>query len=178
MKKILLVYSTWAGATHAVANKIGEILQENNFKVDIQKANIPVRVDEYDGFILGTSIHAGKTIKSFQKFIKTNLKTLIDKPTAVFVVCANMINDTEESRQETRGWLNNSIEKFKMFNPISIGLFGGAFLAEGTDFDNLNFFIRKMIVSMGKNLDENQKNIEFLNSDSIINWANELSKII
>jgi menaquinone-dependent protoporphyrinogen oxidase len=176
MNKLLIVYSTWAGATHAVAKKISELLQERSFVVDIQKANSSITIEEYDGYIIGTSIHAGKTIKSFREFIKINLKQISAKPTAVFAVCANMINETENNRQETSEWIKKSLAKYSTFKPLSIGLFGGAFLTEGTDFNNLNFFIRKMILSMNKNLDENQKNPDFYKNDSISDWVIEISE--
>jgi menaquinone-dependent protoporphyrinogen oxidase len=176
MKKILISYSTWTGATSAVANKIGGLLQAKSFIVDIEKSNSSVKVENYDGFIIGTSIHAGKTIKSFRKFIKANLKSLILKPTAIFVVCANMINETDQNRQETLRWVCKDLDRYSDFKPLSIGLFGGAYLTEGKDFENINFFVRKMIISMKKNLSENQKNADFLNSDSIKDWVDEISE--
>ncbi len=97
MKKVLIAYSTWAGATHEVANEIGKVFQANLFDVDVIAANESKSVDTYDVILFGTSIHAGQTVKSFRQFIKQNIDILIKKPTALFVVCANMMNDSEEA---------------------------------------------------------------------------------
>lgn len=178
MKNVLIVYSSWTGATHEVAEEIGKVIEENSFKVTVIEAGNSINVGEYDAYIIGTSIHAGQTGRSFRKFIKKNIILLVEKPTALFVVCANMMNDTEKSRQETLTWLNNSINKFESFKPISIGLFGGAFLTEGKDFDKLNFFIRKMIIGMSKKIKEDHEQSDFRDWKSIRLWSTDLIKSI
>jgi len=109
--KILITYSTWAGATHEVANEIGKVFQANYFDVDIITANEIKIINTYDAILIGTSIHSGHTVKSFRQFIKQNIDNLIRKPTALFVVCANMINDSENNRKETLDWLNKVVGK-------------------------------------------------------------------
>ena len=174
MKKVLIVYSSWTGTTHEIANEIGKVFQENSYKVDIIKADDPIYIEDYKAYIIGTSIHAGQTVRSFRQFIKKNLDTLKNKPTALFVGCANMMNDTEKNRQETLAWLNNAISKYDSLKPISIGLFGGAFITEGIDFNNLNILIRKMIVSMKKKIVEEQEKTDFRDWESIRGWAADL----
>ena len=178
MKKVLIVYSSWAGTTHEIANEVGKVFQEYSYNVDVIRADDPIISKNYNAYIIGTSIHAGQTVRSFRQFIKKNLDTLKNKPTAVFVVCANMMNDTEKNRQETLTWLNNAIGKYDVLKPISIGLFGGAFITEGNDFNALNFLIRKMIVSMKKKIIEDQEKTDFRDWESIRGWAVNLATSI
>jgi menaquinone-dependent protoporphyrinogen oxidase len=175
MKKLLITYSTWAGATHIVAIKIGGLLKNKSYDVDIQKITNEIPIENYDGIIIGTSIHAGKTNKDFRNFISFYQKSLILKPTDIFVVSANMISETDKNRQETLEWVMKDLDRYNSFKPHSIGLFGGTYLTEGKDFENLNFFVRKMIKSMKKNLSENQINADFVDNESIENWVNEIS---
>ena len=72
MKKVLITYSTWAGATHEVADEIGKIFQANSFDIEVIAANESKSIDTYDAILLGTSIHTGQTVKSFRRFIKQN----------------------------------------------------------------------------------------------------------
>ncbi len=150
MKKVLITYSTWAGATHEVANEIGKVFQANSFNVDVFMANESKSIDTYDAILLGTSIHAGQTVKSFRQFINNNIDILIKKPTALFIVCANMMKDSEANREETLAWLDRVVGKYDKFKPLSIGLFGGAVLTTGNDFNKLNVLIRKTIAAMNK----------------------------
>jgi menaquinone-dependent protoporphyrinogen oxidase len=138
MKKILIAYSTWAGATHEVANEIGKVFQSCSFDVEVIATNESKNIDIYDAVLLGTSIHAGQPVNSFRQFIKQNIDVLIKKPTALFVVCANMMNDSEENREETLAWLDRVIGKYEKYKPLSIGLFGSATLTNGDDFNKLN----------------------------------------
>jgi len=110
MKKALIAYSTWAGATHEVAEEIGKVFQSNSFDINVSAANDCNEIDNYDVILLGTSIHAGQTVKSFRHFIKQHIDILINKPTAIFIVCANMMFDSENNKDETLAWLEKILE--------------------------------------------------------------------
>jgi len=176
MKKILIAYSTWAGATHEAANEIGKVFQDNLFDIEIIAANESKSIDTYDAILLGTSIHAGQTVKSFRQFIKQNIDILIKKPTSLFVVCANMMNDSEDNRAETLTWLDRVIGKYENFKPLSIGLFGGAVLTCGDDFNNLNFLIRKIITAMNKKMVDEHGRSDFRNWESVHIWTEGVIK--
>ena len=176
MKKVLIAYSTWAGATHEIAEKISKVFQSNSFDIDVAAANECKNIDNYDVILLGTSIHAGQTGKSFRYFIKQNIDILINKPTAIFIVCANMMFDSEENKDETLAWLEKVLGKYEIFNPISIGLFGGATLTNGEDFNKLNILIRKMITAMNKNMTTKHGKSDFRNWELINTWAEGVIK--
>ena len=178
MKKVLIAYSTWAGATREVAFEIGRVFQADTYDVDVLSAENCKNLETYDVILLGTSIHAGQTVRSFRQFIKRKINTLIHTPTALFVVCANMMKDLSENRKETLEWLNKVIGKYDHFEPISIGLFGGATLTSGDEFKKLNILVRKMISAMNKKMVEDHGTSDFRDSGLIRSWAREIIEII
>ena len=101
MKKALIAYSTWAGATHEIAEEISKVFQSKSFDIEVVAANECKNIDNYDVILLGTSIHAGQTVKSFRNFIKQNIDILVNKPTAIFIACANMMFDSKDNKDET-----------------------------------------------------------------------------
>jgi len=174
VKNILVAYATWAGSTREIAEEIANILQENSFQVNIQSAKNITNINEYDAVILGTSIHAGQTVGSFRKFLKKNLKDLLGKPTALFVVCANMMDDTENNRTETMAWLKKAIVKYEGFHPISVGLFGGSILTKGEYFNKLNFLLQKLLIVMDKKFVEKYGKSDFRDHKLIRSWTESL----
>jgi len=178
MKKVLIAYSTWAGATHEVAIEIGKVFQANLFDVEVIAAKECKNIDDYDAILLGTSIHAGQTVKSFRQFIKQNIDVLIKKPTALFVVCATMNDDSEDNREETLAWLDRVIGKYEKFKPLSIGLFGGATITNGEDFNKLNILIRKTITAMNKKMIDEYGRSDFRDWEFIHSWAEDVIKEI
>ena len=178
MKKVLIAYSTWAGATHEVAIEIGKVFQANLFDVEVITAKECKNIDDYDAILLGTSIHAGQTVKSFRQFIKQNIDVLIKKPTALFVVCATMNDDSEDNREETLAWLDRVIGKYEKFKPLSIGLFGGATITNGEDFNKLNILIRTTITAMNKKMIDEYGRSDFRDWEFIHSWAEDVIKEI
>ena len=178
MDKVLIAYATWAGATHEVANEIAKVLEEKNFEAVVASAGEIKSISEYQTIILGSSIHASKTVKGFNQFLKRFHNKLDDKPIALFVVCANLMNDCEKNRTETLGWLKNTIGNYPDLKPISIGLFGGALLTEGEDFKRLNFMFRKLIESMKENVIKEHGKSDFRDLTKIHAWAEEVTKKI
>ena len=177
MKNVLIAYATWAGSTHEIAEEIAKTLRKKSFHVDINSTNEVQTLSDYNALILGTSIHAGQTVRGFRKFIRKYYEVLQEKPIALFVSCANMMEDTEENRAETMEWLKKAIKGYEELQPISIGLFAGATLTTGEDFDNLNFLVRKLIIAMEKNMINNFGKSDFRDFEKIRLWADQLAKV-
>jgi menaquinone-dependent protoporphyrinogen IX oxidase len=177
-KKILVGYSTWSGATHEVANAIANHLKESGFQVDILNLKKVKDISLYDVFILGTSIHASHPTGAFLNFIKKNHALLSKKPTALFAVCANMFQDTPENRSETLKWLQDSLKDIPEIPFLDIGLFGGAVLTEGSDYEKLNPFLKMVIKSMKKSIIEKMGKVDFRDWEKIKTWTNDLTKKI
>jgi menaquinone-dependent protoporphyrinogen IX oxidase len=92
-------------------------------------------------------------------------------PVACFVVCLTMCEDTPENRATATGYLDKVREVAPGMQPVDIGLFAGALLTEGQDFERLNPILRGLVTSMSKNNPESAENRDW---ESIRAWAEGL----
>ncbi|MGV8027287.1 MAG: flavodoxin domain-containing protein [Anaerolineaceae bacterium] len=179
-KKIFIGYSTWSGSTHEVADAIASHLMKSGFQVDIfnfKKVNI-LSDSNYDAFILGTSFHASHPGGAFLNFVKNNYALLSEKPTAIFTVCANMFQDTPENRSETLTWLQDSLKDVPEIPFLDIGLFGGAVITSGSDYEKLNPIVKMIIKSMKKSVVEKLGHADFRDWEKIKDWTEDIAKKI
>ncbi len=72
MKKILVIYATWAGATHEIADEIARQMKTNLSGMDFDV--LPVKdvtsIADYQGVVIGTSIHASQPMAGRQSIHK------------------------------------------------------------------------------------------------------------
>ena len=178
MSKFLITYATWTGATKEVAQFMAEKMRARSVLVDVISADSVTSLDHYDCVIAGSSIHASRTVKNFDKFLNKFKNEILEKPHAFFVVCANMNQETETTRNETLGWLNKTLEKIGQFSPISVGLFAGAVITDSQEFHSQNFLIKRIIMAMQVKMTEDFGKSDFRNWENISDWANELVSLV
>jgi menaquinone-dependent protoporphyrinogen IX oxidase len=174
MKKVLVAYSTWTSATRSVAEEIGKTFAVNDIEPVVSIDSDVESLAGYDFIVLGTSIHASRIARGFRKLLKNFHKELANRPTAFFVVCANMIEDNEENRAESLGWLEKTTGKYPDINPVSIGLFSGAVINDSREYNQLFFVLRKIIDAMKEKMIEEYGKSDFRDWNKIRIWTQEI----
>ena len=164
MDRFLVTYGTWAGSTKSVAEIIKKTLEDDGLRVDLLQVDHVSDLSPYRGVIIGTGIHAGHPHRHMVQFVKKNRTALSKIPVAYFIVCLTMKKDTEENRRVVRAYLDKLIEKTPEAQPIDIGLFAGAVLTQGEEYERLGFLFKKILKKMAKEGDHRDW-------DAIRKWA-------
>ena len=77
-------------------------------------------------------------------------------PVAYFIVCLTMKDDTDENRCTAEGYLESLYQRVPEVQPIDLGLFAGAVLDNGPDYEKLGFFWRQIIKAVAKSEDDHR----------------------
>jgi len=171
MTNILIAYETWAGATHQAADIVADALRAGGNTVDVKRVGKVKDASPYDAIVVGTSVHAGRLPRAVPAFAKRNQQALAAKPVACFVVCLTMCEDTPENRATATAYLDKVREAAPGMQPVDIGLFAGALITEGEDYQKLNPILRGMVGKMAENQPEHR---ELPDQDAIRAWAEGL----
>ncbi len=121
-QNVLIAYASKAGSTAEAAEKMGGILAQRGFTVDVMPVNKVQDLNAYNQVILGSAIRMGSVLPEMSKFIEANAAALTAKPYHFFVLCLTMFEDTPENLEKTKAFLNPIRA---LAAPSSEGLFAG-----------------------------------------------------
>ncbi len=160
-KKILIAYATRAGATVQVAQTIGETLAATGAAVDVRPITRVNDLKGYTAMVIGSAIRMGKWLPEATDFAKSNQSILATMPTACFLVCATLHEDTAETRTKVLAYLDPIRPVLK---PKSVGLFAGKM-----DYGTLSLLDRFIVQNVAK-----VPQGDWRNGDAIRAWARDL----
>ncbi|UCC16101.1 MAG: flavodoxin domain-containing protein [Dehalococcoidales bacterium] len=162
-KKVLVAYGSKYGGTKEIAEKIGEVLRQENMEVDVLSGDRAGDPTQYEAFVIGSGVYAGMWRKEAVKFVLNNEKMLADKPVWIFSSGPTGEGDVKDlmSGWEYPGKIRPAIESIK---PRDITAFHGV-----ADPEKMSFF-DKLILKMVK-----APTGDFRNWDMISDWAKNIA---
>lgn len=162
-KNVLVTYASKYGATAEIAEKIGEVLQQAGFQIEIVPVKRARNLSSYEAIILGSAVYIGQWRKEAIKFLKANEKLLAERPTWIFSSGPTGEGDPVELLQ---GW--NFPPKLKplaeRIQPRDVVVFHG-----NVDMDKTNFIEQSMITNVKAPVGD------FRDWDAITSWAGSIA---
>jgi menaquinone-dependent protoporphyrinogen oxidase len=127
--RILVAYASKYGATKEIAEKIGLVLKEAGFAVDVLPAERVAAIAPYRAVVLGSAVYIGGWRKAAARFLKANEKALAERPVWLFSSGPTGRGDPIEL---VKGWrfpkgLQHIADRVR---PREIVIFQGAVFAE------------------------------------------------
>jgi len=157
--KTLLAYATRHGCTEKCASLLKDAIGNEVTLMDLKKSQ-PKKLEKYDAFILGGSIHIGKIQGRIKKFYKKHNDILMRNKLGLFICC---MEEGDTAQKE----FNEAFPQDLIAHASATGIFGGEF-----NFDKMNSIERKMI----KNIAGVEKNISKIKKRNIIKFAKDFQQ--
>lgn len=145
--KILILYGSSEGQTRKIAHFITEVLQQQKHHVEVYSVkNLPshLELNNFDGIIIGASVHVGQYPKYVVKFAKDHQPTLSKMSNAFFSVSMSAYDKSPAGQQETQQYINRLIQRTG-WTPQQTVAFAGAVL-----YKQYNFLIRLVMKFIAK----------------------------
>ncbi len=140
MARILIIYSTTDGHTRKISQRLQQVIEQHNHRVEIISLNDEPDVDLtlFDKIVVGASIRYGKHSPQVYKFIKRNKPILESRPNAFFSV--NVVaRKAEKSQPETNPYLKKFLKQIP-WQPRELAVFAGKI-----DYQKYSFWDRSVI---------------------------------
>jgi len=143
-KRVLISYASRCGSTGGVAEAMGQVLCGMGASADIRFVGNVNDLSPYHAVIVGSAIRRGKWLPEAVGFVKDNQDILGRLPTAYFVVCLTMKENTVENRSTVMTYLDPVRKEAPKIQPVAVGLFPGA-----VDFSTLSFVDKTILKAKG-----------------------------
>ena len=161
--KVLVAYGSKYGGTREIAEKIGEVLKQENLEADVLSADRAADPSQYDGVIIGSAVYIGQWRKEAANYLLNNETQISGKPLWLFSSGPTGEGDPVELME---GWrypkkLGSVIERLK---PRDNAIFGGV-----AKDSNLNFLFRFMLKMVKAPLGD------YRDWDAITAWAKKIT---
>lgn len=125
---LLVCYASSEGQTERIARRMADVLSSAGAHVTLADVSEPLPsldVGEFDGVILGASVHAGSHQRSATRFVRANRSALEAVPSAFFSVSLTAAYDDPEERAPADEILEEFLESTD-WNPDETATIPGA----------------------------------------------------
>lgn len=157
--KIAIIYSTSSGITKKAAKILSQKIKAKIQLIPIEKAKTACLL-KYDFIILAGSLYHGKVQGTLKRYISRNMKTLMEKPVALFMNC--------DDNSNTNSHLNKTFTEQLVKSSFISSNFGYEINPdEGNFIDKLK---NKHTIKNG--------NIPVLDMEEIDKFANHINELI
>ena len=172
--KALVVYGTRGGATTAIAEEIGKTLTAEGFESIVKNAADlkDVKVQDYDLFIVGSSVYAGMWSGKAKGFLKKNQKELASRKVALF--SSGLAGSDPAQAAAAKQSIEKTAAQFPTIKPVALAYFGGV-----VNFDSPNFLAKIMANAMKADFEkkgiDTSKPVDQRDWEAIRQWTKDVA---
>ncbi|WP_224244418.1 flavodoxin domain-containing protein [Hyalangium gracile] len=176
-QRILVGFSTVQGQTAKVAEHVARTLRAGGAEVDVRDVGeIPrVSLADYDGVVLGASIHVNRHQRRMVEFVRSHREALAGRPNAFFSVSLTATSASAEHRRQAEAYVE-AFTKETGWKPARVALFAGAL--PFTRYGFIVRFVMKRISRARLGPLDTSRDHEFTDWESVTRFAEEFLRTL
>ena len=173
MPTILLVHASRHGHTTEIARRIGGALEREGLRVVLRPASDDPAPLDYDGVIVGASIHAGSYQREIVEWAARHRAVLAQRPSAFFSSCLTVADGKPESWATARGYVDAFVEKTG-WTPDRAVTFAGAL--QYREYGFLTRLAIRQMMRKGGHPTDTSRDYDFTDWDAVETFAHEFAR--
>lgn len=178
MARVALVYGSTEGQTATIAERIANHLSDAGHESTLVHAKHPPDsfvASDYDGVIVGASVHYGRHQRYVRRFVRENAEALNDRPSAFFSVSLTAVEDTDEAREATRELVEGFSERTGWRPDVTATVAGALKYSE---YGLLTRFVLKRIARRHGEETDTSRDYEYTDWDDVERFAAEFAALL
>ena len=177
MADILILYASKHGHTQKIAVRIARALEADGVTVQLRDAASATTVtpQEHDAVIVGASIHAGHHQREIVDWAKAHRTTLSGMPSAFFSVCLTAADDTDESHEATRRYIDEFLDATGWL-PRKSTTFAGAL--QYREYDFATRLLVRLLMRKGGHPTDISQDYDYTDWEAVDRFAHECAAMV
>lgn len=178
MAKLLIVFGSLEGQTEKIADRIGRelVLLGHHFELATgETAPVGKALEEFDGIVVGSSVHMGHFNGAVRDWVKANAAILCRKCTAFFSVCLGVLEANQKTHEQERKIIQDFLDETD-WQPRFTTIFAGAL--KFSEYGLLKKHLMKAIAKKGGVMTEIDRDYEFTDWHQVEEFAAEFDEMI
>ncbi|MDQ2051012.1 flavodoxin domain-containing protein [Natronolimnohabitans sp. A-GB9] len=178
MARVLVCYATSEGQTATIAERIGDVLATDGHDTDLVHAKHPpsgLDPGEYDGVVVGASIHMGSHQTAIDQFVRDHRTTLNRCPSAFFSVSLTAAHPDPADREPVREILEDFLEETG-WDPDTTLLVGGAL--KYSEYGLLKRFLMRRVVGKEGGDTDTSRDYEYTDWEEVEAFAHDFATLL
>jgi menaquinone-dependent protoporphyrinogen oxidase len=172
MQDLLVAYSSGEGQTAKIAQYVAELGRAAQLRVelcDVAHILSTRSLREFDGIIVGGSIHGGKHAPDLRKFVVDHAPSLNSRPSAFFSVSLSAAGDKDQQHDAWR--CLNEFLKSSAWSPAQQAIIAGAIRYRAYGF--LKRMLMKRVLKQAGGETDTTRNFEYTDWDQVEGFTAE-----
>lgn len=172
MPELLLVYASTHGHTGKIAERLAAAARGEGAEVDVYEASEAPPAAGYAAVIAGGSLHEERHQKQLVEWVKANLESLRELPTAFFSVSLTAAEDSEESREATGHCIEAFVEETG-WSPGRTERIAGAL--QYLEYDRFTRAVIRLMMKRGGHPTDTSRDYDYTDWEAVDRLGRELA---